>query len=197
MIIQQLDQGIIERVDDSIPQHAKKYYLPHLPVLTPNKATTKVCIVYDASSKAGSDMSSLNECLHQGPVILLDLCGILIRFRIYPIVVLADIEKAFLQVGIQDAERDVTRFLWLRDPATLDTEDNLITYRFCRVPFGLICSPFLLGAIIKFHLQKEGAPLALHILRNIYVDNVMIGINSISEICGVYKEAKSIFEELQ
>ena len=42
--------------------------------------------------------------------------------------VLADIEKAFLQVGIQDAERDVTRFLWLRDPAKLDTEDNLITY---------------------------------------------------------------------
>ena len=45
-------------------------------------------------------MSSLNECLHRGPVILPDLCGILIRFRIYPIVVLADIEKAFLQVGI-------------------------------------------------------------------------------------------------
>ena len=135
-------------------------------------------------------MSSLNECLHRGPVILPDLCGLLIRFRIYPIVVLA-VEKAFL---IQDAEWDVTRFLWLRDPAKLDTEDNLITYRFCRVPFGLICSPFLLSATIKFHLQKEGTPLALHILRNIYVDNVIIGINSISEICGVYKEAKPIFE---
>ena len=51
-----------------------------------------------------------------------------------------------------------------------------------------------MGATIKFHLQKEGTSLALHILRNIYVDNVMIGINSISEICGVYKEAKSIIE---
>ena len=97
-------------------------------------------------------------------------------------------------MGIQEAERDMTRFLWLRDPAKLDTEDNLIINRFCRVPFGLISSPFLLGAIIKFHLQKEGTPLALHILRNIYVDNVMIGINSISEVCGIYKEAKSIFE---
>ena len=163
-------------------------------MLTPNKATTKVRIVYDASSKVGSDMSSLNECLHRGPVILPDLCGLLIRFRMYPIVVLADIEKAFLQVGIQDAEQDVTHFLWLRDPAKLDTEDNLITYRFCGVPFGLICSPFLLGATIKFHLQKEGTPLALHILRNIYVDNVMIGINSIIEISGVYKEVKSIFK---
>ena len=51
-----------------------------------------------------------------------------------------------------------------------------------------------MGATIKFHLQKEGSPLALHILRNIYVDNVLIGINSVNEICGVYEEAKSIFE---
>ena len=54
-------------------------------------------------------MNSLNECLNRGPVILPDLCG-LIRFRIYPIVVLADIKKAFLQVGIQEPERDMTRF---------------------------------------------------------------------------------------
>ena len=112
----------------------------------------------------------------------------------YPVIVLADIEKAFLQVGIQEAERDVTRFLWLKDLNKVDIKGNLLTYRFCRVPFGLVCSPFLLGATIKFHLQKEGLPLALHILRNIYVDNVLIGINSVNEICGVYKEAKSIFE---
>ena len=87
----------------------------------------------------------------------------------------------------------MTRFLWFKDPANLDASNNLITYRFCRVPFGLICSPFLLAATIKFHLQKKGTPLALHILKNIYVDNVLIGVDSHSEICGVYKEAKLIF----
>ena len=194
VIKQQLNKGIIERVDDTALVHTKRYYLPHHPVLTPNKATTKVRIVYDASSKARDNMNSLNECLHRGPVILPDLCGLLIRFRVYPIVILADIEKAFLQVGIQSTERDVTRFLWFKDPAKPDIEDNLITYRFCRVPFGLVCSPFLLGATIKFHLQKEGTPLALHILKNIYVDNVLIGVDSISDTCGIYKEAKSIFE---
>ena len=100
-------------------------------------------------------MISLNECLHQGPVILPDLYGILIRFRIYPIVVLAYIKKAFLQVGIQEAEQDVTRFLWFRDPAKLDTEDNLITYRFCRVPFGLICSPFLLAQLLSLTFKRK------------------------------------------
>ena len=58
----------------------------------------------------------------------------------------------------------------------------------------MIYSPFLLAAI-KFHLQKEGTPLALYILKNIHVDKVLIGVDSHSEIWGVYKEAKSIFRK--
>ena len=112
----------------------------------------------------------------------------------YPIVVLADMEKAFLEVGIQEPEWATTRFLWLKDTTNLDIKNNLITYRFCRVPFGLICSLFLLAATIKFHLQKEGTPLALHILKNIYVDNILIGVDSSTEIRGVYEEANSIFK---
>ena len=42
--------------------------------------------------------------------------GILLRFRVYPITILADIEKAFLQIGVQEHDRDVTRFLWYTDP---------------------------------------------------------------------------------
>ena len=71
-------------------------YLPHHPVVTPSKVTTKIRIVYDASAKLQVGESSLNECLYRGPVILPDLCGLLFRFRLQCIVVLADIEKAFL-----------------------------------------------------------------------------------------------------
>jgi len=57
--------------------------------------------------------------------------------------ILADIEKAFLQIGIQEHERDITRFLWFKDPNQPErVEGNLSTFRFCRVPFGIICSPF-------------------------------------------------------
>ena len=73
------------------------------------------------------------------------MCGVLLRQRTYPIVILADVEKAFLQIGIQQEERDVTRFLWFRDPEHPDKlEGNIDIYRFCRVPFGIVCSPFLL-----------------------------------------------------
>lgn len=132
----------------------------------------------------------VNECLYRGPVILPDLCGLLFRFRLYSTVILADIEKAFLQVSIQHEDHDVTRFLWLKDSTRLETDNNLITYRFCRVPFGLVCSPFLLAATIKLHLRRQGTPLALHILSNIYVDNVLIGVNSDEDCRLVYEEAK-------
>jgi len=77
-----------------------------------------------------------------------DLVELLLRFRTYPVVVLADIEKAFLQ----EVDRDMTRFYWLKDPGKVDVENNLCILCFCRVPF---CSPFLLAATIKFHLQKK------------------------------------------
>ena len=82
--------------------------MPHHPVLTPAKNTTKLQVVYDASVKSRKGIKSLNECLYRGPVLLPGLCGILFRLQLHPIVLLADIEKAFLQVGIQEPDRDVT-----------------------------------------------------------------------------------------
>jgi len=79
-------------------------------VLTPAKVTTKVRIVYDASAKSQKCLNSLNDCLFRGPAILPDLVGLLMRFRLHLIFILADIEKAFLQIGVQESERDVTWF---------------------------------------------------------------------------------------
>ena len=134
----------------------------------PSKSTTKLQIVYDASTKAKKGDRSLNECLHRGPVLLPDLCGIPLCFRIQSIVILADIEKAFLQIGIQESERDVTRFLWFRDLTKLDVVNgNFDVYRFCRVPFGIICSPFLLAGTIKYHLRQINTSIDMQISDNI------------------------------
>ena len=78
----QLEKGMIERVDTSTLTNTKKYYLPHHPVLTPLKTTTKICIVYNGSAKTQSASSSLNDCLYRGPIILPDLVGLLMRFRL-------------------------------------------------------------------------------------------------------------------
>ena len=64
------------------------------------------------------------------------LWDIMIRARVASNVLLADIQKAFLQVGIRDEDRDAFRFLFHLN----GNEEHL---RFSRVPFGVEASPFI------------------------------------------------------
>ena len=149
IIQDQLHLGVIEKVKPE-PADGIKYYIPHHAVINQSKTTTKVRVVYDASAKIKQDNKSLNECLYSGFVILQDLKGILLRFRLNKVAIIADIEKAFLQIGLNDNEKYVTRFFWLKDTNTMNTENNIQMYRFCRVPFDVISSPFLLAATLDF-----------------------------------------------
>ena len=45
---------------------------------------------------------------------LQNLIGILLRFRLNKKAVVSDIEKAFLQIGLQDDAQDATIFIWLK-----------------------------------------------------------------------------------
>ena len=45
-------------------------------------------------------------------------------------------------------------FLWLKDATTPTSHaENLQEFRFTRVPFGVVCSPFLLAATVQHHLK--------------------------------------------
>ena len=191
----QVEKGIIEKVEDSeVNNKNRKHYIPHHVVIKPDNATTKLRIVYDASAKTKKGNKSLNECLHRGPVILEDLCGLLLRFRTKKIGIIADIEKAFLQIGIHESDRDVTRFLWLKDVNKPVTNDNLKIYRFARIPFGIISSPFLLGATIQHHLEITESPIVNKIKDNIYVDNIITGCDDEDEAVELYQQGKAIFK---
>ena len=120
--------------------------------------------------------------------------GILLRFCLNKIAVVSDIEKAFQQIGLKDNAKDATRFFWLKDKKILGTDNNIQPYRFCRPPFGIIASPFLLAATIDHHLQTVGTRTAENIRQNINVDNVVTGTNSVHEALGFYSESKKIFE---
>jgi hypothetical protein len=189
----QLEKGITEIVTDLSTPH-RVHYLAHHGVETPSR-TTKLRIVFDASAKESRDRPSLNEAMHRGQVFLENIVSLLLRFRDYPIAIIADIEKAFLQVGLQESERDVTRFLWVRDFRQPPTGDNLQTLRFLRVSFGIVASPFLLGATLVYHLKKAQTPTALKTANDIYVDNVVTGVASASEAMEYYRETKLLFRE--
>ncbi|ETN73173.1 hypothetical protein NECAME_13596 [Necator americanus] len=93
----QLKKNIREEVDESHDSFTKmRHYLPHQPVITPEKDNTKFRVVFDASAHY-KNSPSLNDVVHQGPTVLPKLYGILLRFRTGQYVLLSDVEKAFLQ----------------------------------------------------------------------------------------------------
>ena len=75
---------------------------------------------------------------------------ILLRFRTGKIGLVADMKQAFLQINIAGEYRDYLRLIWFRES---DLDENFIL-RFKRIVFGLTCSPFLLNATVKLHLEK-------------------------------------------
>ena len=109
IISQQVQDGIIEQVSEMEPA-GKTHYLPHRAVVRENVESTKVRIVYDASCKERTSGVSLNDCLHVGPSLTPMIFDVLLRFRVSPLAIVSDIEKAFLNIGIHPEDRDSLRF---------------------------------------------------------------------------------------
>uniref|UniRef100_A0A914YY69 Reverse transcriptase domain-containing protein n=1 Tax=Panagrolaimus superbus TaxID=310955 RepID=A0A914YY69_9BILA len=109
-------------------------------------------------------------------------------------VIISDLEKAFLQVGLKPCDRNTTCFLWLKDPYGPVTKDNLLTLRFTRVAFGIISSAYLLAAVITHHLKKYGTPLSWEILKSIYIDNVLFAADTTEEAIAKFHESIQLFK---
>ncbi|KAF1750846.1 hypothetical protein GCK72_017397 [Caenorhabditis remanei] len=193
IIKEQLKAGIIERVTPEMQKQGKSYYAPQNAVFKANSANTKVRIVGDSSSHQKGQLS-LNDCLFEGPNMLRTAPGLHLRHRIdqYPIV--GDIARAFHQVRLQEKDRNVTKWLWVEDIEKPPTGDNLVEYRFTRIPFGMKCSPFLLAATIRHYLLMAASILSIEIDKNLYVDNIMVSTNYAEE---VLPKIKGIQEEFR
>ena len=109
IIEDEVKKDIIEKIDNNTVEGEIKHCIPHHGVIKSHNRTTKLRIVYDTSAKAKKTNLSLNESLYCGSVILEDSCSLLLRFRLYETGIVADIEKAFLQINLQEQDRDVTK----------------------------------------------------------------------------------------
>lgn len=187
IIAEQEEMGIIERVKDTSGEVV--HYIPHHMVHGKKKR-----IVYDASAKTRKGDMALNDLLLRGPLLLADLTGILLRFRACEIATTADIAKAFLMIALFDEDRDLLRFLFVKNISLPPEGDNLIVYRFARLPFGLICAPFILNATIRHHLISYPDTIAAEIADNVYADNVVLNASSTIEAQEKCKEAIEIFK---
>ncbi|GFS89969.1 uncharacterized protein TNCV_506991 [Trichonephila clavipes] len=186
-----LSEKIIERVPfeaENLKQNI--FYLPHRAVIRTDKTTSKLRIVFDASSHVKSQLS-LNDCLHTGLNFIPNLFFLLIKFRVNPI--------AFLMIEIGERERDFTRFFWDENPE-IDLENKrLDIFRMTRVLFGVKSSPFLLAATMKHHLKKyvDIFPDTFnHLNQSLYVDDFLCGNISVQAALTAYSMLLSLVVQL-
>ena len=172
------------------------HFLPHHAIIRWERATNKICIVYDGSAKLYDSELSLNDCLQTGSNLIPKLLDVLVQFRTHSIAITADIEKAFLMIGIVPSDRYVLIFLRFQDPTKLDSP--LCQFRFTQVVFGLRPSPAILGAVIFHHLDKYSSvqlQLTARIKKRLYVDDLITGSDSVASAFQIYSGAKQIMKE--
>ena len=120
-----MDDGIIEEIRKENFTPAAVHYLPHHGVYKQDSSSLR--IVYDGSARANKKSFSLNQCLESGPSLVNNLAAVLLRFRMFPIAIVADISKAFLQLSLNTNDRDLTRFLW-REDGNIDSQLKIYRY---------------------------------------------------------------------
>ena len=183
------NEGIIEKVFTP-GEPGRVFYLPHRAVVRNDKETTKCRVVFVGSAKEIGP--SLNDNLYTGPCLLPNIFYILARFRFHKVGIVSDIRQAFLNIGIADEHRDYLRFLWR------DQDDQSLTYRFCRVVFGINSSPFLLNATIQHQMGNYltgNENITKQLIRDLYVDDSTTGVNSVEEGMSFYDFAKTSLKE--
>lgn len=171
-----LEKGYIEKIQHPEDGKDQVWYLPHFPVLRPDKSTTKTRIVFDASAKV--DGVALNDIIHQGPKLQNDLFAVLLRFRRNPVAVMCDIAEMYLQIEMKPEDRPLHRFLW-RD---VDQAKEPDVYQFNRIVFGVNSSPFLAQFVSQRNAENNKAkyPLAAEtVLHSTYMDDSMDSVEDV------------------
>ena len=154
------------------------WYLPHHAVTNRHKPG-KVRVVFDAAAKIRNQ--SLNTELLTGPDLMNSLIGVIIRFRSYPIVLMADVEAMFHRVNVDEDDKDALRFLWKENGFE---ESQLKEYRMVVHIFGAkdsCCAATYALHKVTEEFANEISPMTIDaIKRNFYVDDLLKSLATIS-----------------
>lgn len=188
VIQEYLDLGHMRPVPPS--NRSDNFYLPHHAVYKPDSTTTKLRVVFNASSLS-SNGSSLNDVLHPGPVLQADLTMQILKWRFFQYVFNVDITKMYRQILVNPKHTPYQRILFrTKDNKLRDFELNTVT-------FGVNCAPFLAIRVLQ-QLSKDVQsryPHASDIISNcMYVDDVLAGTHTKSHATQAISELREALE---
>ena len=154
-------------------------FVAHMGIFKLIEESTKCRVVYlsNLSEKSKSNELSVshNMALLPGPSLNCKISNAIMFLRFDKFLLVFDICKAFLQIGLTLEDSNKLLFLWFRDVQNDDFTP--VAYRCRRLPFGLRPSPFLIRIvlfrmlILDLHPNAIVCDLKREIYNNIYVDN--------------------------
>lgn len=159
---------IIEEIPENELDKKSVFYLPHSGVVKRSLEPSKVRIVFDGSAKS-TNGRSLNDNLMMGPNLQNELFDILVRFRTHQVVISCDMEKIFLQIKIDDKNKDFQR-LFFRN----SENEPIKQYRVTRLVMRCVRK-------IAEEIQEQ-KPEASRVLRHdIFMYDILCGADNIEE----------------
>ncbi|GFW07338.1 integrase catalytic domain-containing protein [Trichonephila clavipes] len=167
------------------------FYMPHHGVYRPEKSTTKLRTVFNASSPSTSG-KSLNSIQFNGGLVQEDLFSIMVRFRKHKYAFTTDIEKMFRMINIHPEQTCLQKILWKKGIG-----EPIKTYELTTVTYGTVSAPYLATRTLKQLAMDEANnfPLAAPVvLSDSYMDDILSGSESIEEVIELQHQLIEMFK---
>ncbi|GFV97505.1 integrase catalytic domain-containing protein [Trichonephila clavipes] len=148
------------------------FYMPHHGVYRPEKSTTKLRTVFNASSPSTSG-KSLNSIQFNDVLVQEDLFSIMVRFRKPKYAFTTDIEKMFRMINIHLEQSCLQRILWK------GIGEPIKTYKLTTVTYS---TDTLKHSLKQLAMDEANFPLAAPVvLSDCYMDDILSRSESIEE----------------
>ncbi|XP_055859254.1 uncharacterized protein LOC129921447 [Episyrphus balteatus] len=170
--------GHMSPTNNEIPK-GPHYFIPHQCVLRPQSTSTKLRVVFDASSRTSSQLS-LNDTLMVGPTIQEELFSTLLRFRTHKYAITADITKMYRQVLVAEEHTKYQLIVWRQHPS-----QPLQIFRLNTVTYGTSPAPFLAIRCLKMlgDANESSFPTGSDVIRrDFYVDDLLTGADNLETL---------------
>ena len=201
VIKEQVDLKVIEPIpnlEDFVKSNPDSAFIAHMPIFKESSKTTKCRMVLLSNLKENSDKFSVshNQAMNPGAQLNrpIEISSSLLRFD--KNLLIFDLKRAFLQLKLNDDDKNKMCILWFKD--ALNGDFTIQPYRCLRVPFGLRCSGTLL-MLALFHILVHNVDefddlkeLKKLLFECFYVDNG--GVTSNSPLVSEFSKLPGIFE---
>ena len=167
------------------------HYISHHEVLRPESKSTPVRIVFNSSAIFRGHR--LNDYWKEGPDLLNDLFGVVLRFRENEVAFIGDISKMYHRIRIPEADQHVHKFLW----RNLQTDREPDVYIKTVLTFGDKTAPAMAQIAIRKTADeaKKDFPEAAQVLKdNTYMDDICNSVRTEEKARELTKCIDSVLE---